>query len=89
MKRMILLLPFLLLLAGCPGNTRTEVVEVKVPVSDCPIPKEVLRPTLPIDSLTTEDAADPGKVAVAYKATIKALIEYAKELEQILNGYRK
>lgn len=89
MKRIILLLPFLLILTGCPGNVKTEVVEVKIPVSSCPAPKEVLRPTLPIDSLSTTDAADPGKVAQAYKATVRALIGYAQELEQILEGYKK
>lgn len=77
------------MLFGCTGNTRGEPIEVKVPVSDCPIPKEVLRPALPIDNLKTGDEADPGKVAIAYAATVKALLGYAKELEQILDGYRK
>lgn len=88
MKRLILLIPILLVLTGCPGNTRVETIEVKVPVSSCPAPKEISRPVLPIDNLKSEDNADPGKVAVAYKASVRALIGYIKELEQVLDGYK-
>lgn len=89
MRMLLILVPIILVLTGCTGNTRSEPIEVKVPVSDCPTPKEVLRPALPIDNLKAGDEADPGKVAVAYAATVKALLGYARELEQILDGYRK
>lgn len=85
MKKLIMLL-LVLSLGGCTAFTKSVV---RVPVSDCPVPKEVVRPTLPIDNLKPGDEADPGKVAVAYAATVKALMGYVLELEQVLDGYRK
>lgn len=79
------------LLVGCAGQPtivkEIRVQEVKVPVIIRPSPPPKLeRPALPIEQLTS--GVPPGVVVQKYKATVKILQGYIKELEQILDGYR-
>jgi hypothetical protein len=61
-------------------------VEVPVPVS-CPEPPVVERPRLPIADLTPETSQQDANRMVA--ASFKLLMGYARELEAVLQGYRK
>lgn len=82
-----------LFLAGCPGEQEVLTQIVKVPVFQCPITHQNIqtseRPSLFIDSITEEDANDPGKVVKSYKATVKQLQGYSKELENNINAYKQ
>jgi hypothetical protein len=91
-----------MLLTGCPSwfkkedpviITKVEKVEVFKPVPVCPTEIKTLklpsRPSLLIDQLTDNDANDPGKVVQSYKASVKQLLNYSKELESSLNIHEK
>ena len=86
------LIPILLLL-GCgaaPVKLRTETVEVVKPILYCPAPEyEALGrpPTLPIDQITA--TTPQGEVAVLYKASMRALLDYIDRLEQSLAQYEE
>ena len=91
MTRSALLLALLAVVAtGCTRTravTRTEVVEVRVPVAVAPAsPPDVVRPALPI-ALIGEETTD-GEVAQLYVATVLVLQGYAAELERLLDAYR-
>jgi hypothetical protein len=61
--------------------------QVLVPVAaKCPAPVVPAEPTLPIASLKAGDSAD--RVRKAYAETIVVLEAYAKQLEDILAGYK-
>lgn len=80
------------LLVGCGGTEirlKNEVQEVFVPMLYCPAPPGIERPSLPIHTMTAEQAADPGYVAKAYKASMVLLQGYAHELEQALDSYNE
>lgn len=92
---------FVVLLNGCATMCdsyceklppKIEIQQVKTPIFQCPanhrsiVRKE--RPQLAIEQLTQEDKKDPGKVAVAYKATVKQLEQYAVSLEDGFDAYR-
>jgi len=93
MVRMILILGLVILLTGCFATTtikvKTEVQETLVPVLYCPAPPQIERPILPIHTLTEEDLRKDGMVAKSYKATVKALMGYAKEQEAALAEFGK
>lgn len=92
MVKIFAILALALSLVACgPGTIklRTEVQQVYVPLLYCPAPPDILRPTLAIHSLSEEDAGDPGKVAMHYKATVKQLEGYVTELEAIVKQYDK
>jgi hypothetical protein len=69
-----------------------KTVKVKVPVLQCPTNHRSIvreeRPVLAIESLTPLDINDPGKVAKAYKITIKQLQKYTTSLEDGFDAYR-
>lgn len=82
----------MLIITGCKHNAPnpviiTETQEVIKPVFVCPSElnniQQPSRPILLIDLLTDEDSKDPGKVAKYYKVTIKQLLNYATDLEQV------
>lgn len=92
MVKLFAIIGMVLALAACgPGTVklRTEVQQVYVPLLYCPAPPDIMRPVLPIHALTDEDADDPGKVVVHYKATVLILEGYITELETIVNQYDK
>lgn len=81
-KRLVALL--LLLLPACSHVPRTVEIPVAVP---CPSPPPVVRPELPIDSLTERSTAP--EIVRAYVITVQKLIDYSRELETVLDGYRQ
>ena len=76
-------------LQGCFGSKELVIKEDEVPILYCPAPTEIKRPELPIHEMTDEQKASPGEVAKYYKATVKILIGYVKELESQLNQYKE
>lgn len=82
MKRLVLTAA--LLVTGCTHVPRTVEVPVALP---CPPPPPVVRPTLPIDSLTGTSAS--SDIVRAYVVTVQKLIDYTRELETLLDGYRR
>lgn len=92
MVKVILVVGFVILLAGCGTTTikvKTEVQETLVPILYSPAPPVIKRPALPIHQMTEEEAKQDGMIAKYYKATVKTLIGYAKELESALAEYDK
>lgn len=79
----LLLCATLILLPACTHVPRTVEVPVAVP---CPPPPPVARPTLPIDRLTGSSTS--AEIVRAYVVTVQKLIDYARELEILLDGYR-
>lgn len=91
-KTFVALILSTLFLVGCGGQEirlKNEVQEVFVPMLYCPAPPGLERPVLPIHTMTPEQAADPGYVAKAYKASMVLLQGYAHELEQALDSYNE
>lgn len=92
MVRIFAIIGLALALTACgPGTVklRTEVQQVYVPLLYCPAPPAIERPALAIHNLTDDDADDPGKVVMHYKATVKQLEGYVTELEAIVKQYDK
>ncbi|MEM1055167.1 MAG: hypothetical protein AAGI52_06545 [Bacteroidota bacterium] len=91
MKPLVLLLALAMATSGCTRTrtvVETQVVSVAVPVPVYPPePPALLRPSLPIQSL--DSTATPGVTARAYVASIVALMGYVRELETLLNAYRR
>ena len=81
------LFPLLLLSACVSERVIVETKEVKVPSLYCPAPPEVPKPTLAVQTIGRDD--DIGTVSVKYAATVRALRDYAKQLEQVVDLYRK
>ena len=73
-------------LVGCSGlPSKVETQIEKVPVISCPKPPVVPRPILPIETITDTD--DYGTVAVKEHASLVELMDYAKQLEQVIQFY--
>ena len=88
MGRVIVIAAVLAFLTGCASTSTVPKIEtqfVHVPVLYSPIPPVVERPKLMIDTLTPQ--SDAGDVALAYRATVKQLIQYAEILELIISKY--
>ena len=87
MKRLVVLLPLLILTACQKPETRVVVQRVEVPVPvPCP-PAPPRRPlVLPVSSLS-DNATSPQK-AQALKASFLMLEGRLEEAEAILDGYR-
>lgn len=88
MARVILIALLIIILVGCGSNpvkTETEVQRVEVPILYCPAPEDVQRPQLAIETITEDDT--DGEIAKKYKATIKQLQSYSKQLEAQLDEY--
>ena len=78
------------MLGGCsmdPVKVTTSTIEVKVPLLYCPAPPVIIRPVLPIHTMTPEQRSDDGEVAKHYKATIRTLIDHTKNHETALKEY--
>jgi len=91
MERLIII-AMIILLSGCgstPIKFTTEVKEIYVPVIYSPAPPVIERPELPIHQMSEEELKQDGIVAKYYKATVKALIGYSRELEKALAGFDK
>jgi len=83
-----------LLLVGCTcgdKNVRivTETQDRYVDVLYCPAPPEIERPPLPIHNMTPEQEMKDGEVAKHYKATVKTLMGYSKELEKVVDNQKQ
>ena len=86
----LLLLP-VILLVGCTANPPKVITqEVKVPVFECPANhKNIVRPTRPPLAIENiQPSTSDGEVVKAYKATIKQLQGYSKQLEIGFDAYR-
>jgi hypothetical protein len=85
MEKLIILM--CVLLVGCATTTpEIQIKEVMVPQLYCPVPPEISKPDLPINTITETD--DIGDVVIKYKATVKALIDYSESLESIILTYK-
>jgi hypothetical protein len=80
------LISLLLILTGCTHEV-VRIQKENVPVLYCPKPPVINRPNLAIDTITDKDT--DGDVVVKYEATIKALQDYSKNLETIVDSYNK
>jgi len=91
MVRIVFLTLFLIFVTGCAETIRvkTEVQESMVPVLYCPAPPKIERPELPIQQMTQEQIEKDGEVVKHYKATVKTLLGYGKELEAALIKYEE
>jgi len=82
-----------LTLFGCACNEtitiKSEVQIQKVDVLYCPAPPEIMRPALPIHQMTPVQKQNPGEVAKHYKATVKTLMGYSKELEKVVDKQKE
>ena len=56
-------------------------------VTPIPEPPVVERPQLKIYEITPESSE--GQVVMYWRATVQQLIDYSKQLEDIINGYKK
>ncbi len=70
-------------------DINTDVKEQFVEVMYCPAPADVARPDLPLQSMTPEQEASDGEVAKHWKATLKALLGYTKELETVVDNQKE
>ena len=70
-------------------DINTDVKEQKVEVLYCPAPPEIARPALPIHQMTPEQKQNAGEVAKHYKATVKTLMGYSKELEKVVDKQKE
>lgn len=88
----LILIGLVLLLGGCgsdPIKVKCEVQETFVPIIYSPAPPTIERPALPIHNMTAKQLEEDGVVVKYYKATVKGLIGYSKELEKALATYDK
>lgn len=83
-----------LILIGCSNPpvkvqpiVRTETVEVRVPVFECPAPPSFSLPSIPINTIT--DESTNAEIAEAYIKSIAIQKAYINQLENILQGYKK
>jgi len=75
------------LLSACSSTVpKVETQIVSVPTLYCPPPPEDHRPSLPINTIGKDD--DIGTAAVKYKATVRALLDYAERQEKIIEMYK-
>lgn len=88
MVKIISLFVGMLLLVGCcnrPHFPEVKIVEVKVPVLECPASYNEApvpaRPALISSLLTKTDAANPGRVVQACAVDSRQLLFYAEQLE--------
>lgn len=72
-------------LQGCAA-VPPEVREIPVPV-EVPAPPRIERPRLALGDIFPD--SKPDDVVRAYRASVEALIHYARQLETALDAYRK
>ena len=93
--RALLIVAMCMVLAGCPlfgpGRVQTETVyqEVKVPVSNVPMPPDTSCPQPRIETLTDLQAAQDGEVAKAYRIAIEQLRDCSRIREAVIDKYRE
>ena len=75
-----LVIASVLFLSGC----KPKVIYVPVP---CPEPPMIQRPALPISGLKPDDSIERERTL--WVATVEVMDGYAKQLEKLLDGYRK
>lgn len=81
-----------LVLFGCSckeQTIKTEVQKQYVDVLYCPAPPDVERPVLPIHMMTAEEEKQDGEVVKHWKATVKTLMGYSKELETVVDKQKE
>jgi hypothetical protein len=68
---------------------KKEIVTVDKPIAFVPKPPEVPKFVSEVDKLSPADAADPGKVGVAYKYDMLQLRKLLMVYEMIVEQYRQ
>ena len=80
----------LVILSGCgEDRIKCDVQKQYVDVLYCPAPPDIQRPILPIHTMTPEQAQSDGEVAKHWKATVKSLMGYSKELETVVDKQKE
>ena len=74
------------LLMGCP-LVRTEYVEVKVPVYQCPSIEIPSQPVYAIESLRQDDRENYDKIAKAYVSSLLQCKQHNAILMELLSNY--
>ncbi len=91
MVKLLIFIALILSLSACGGNpikVTTSTIEVKVPViSEQPPPPEIDRPVLPIHTIVNDDT--DGEIAKKFNATVRILLDYSTNLEDIIETYKK
>ena len=82
MKQIALI--FILLMCGCSTLPKTVEIPIAVP---CTVPPEISRPKLAISALKPDSL--PAELIKAYEVSLEELGGYARQLEKVLEGYRK
>lgn len=77
----------IMITACAPLRKETEVQDVNKPILYCPAPDKVERPELAIHTISQDDSQ--GVVVKKYKATVKQLLDYSRQLESQLQKYNK
>jgi hypothetical protein len=75
-----------ILITGCTSVPVVQTKLVNTPTLFCPAPPENPRPTLWTDHIGQDE--DLGNAVVKYKATIRALLDYAERQERIIQMYQ-
>lgn len=93
MKSLITMIT-LLLISGCSfmqPEPRIETVyeEVKVPVSNVPMPPDTHCPEIAINTITKEEAKEDGLVVKAYRISVEQLKDCATLREKVIEKYRE
>ena len=87
-----------ILVSGCstlglkdpkPPQTVIEYREVKVPVSNTPMPPNTNCPKTEIELLSPAQAEDDGTLAKAYRITVEQLRDCAELREKVINKFRQ
>ena len=88
--KLTIITPILIMMLAVSGCTTTSIttktIPVAVPILYSPVPPVVVRPTLPIDTIT--EVTPAGNVVKDYAASIQVLLGYSQELEYIVKQYK-
>ena len=77
-------------LIGCaPAKIRTEYKDVYLPIYTVPEPPMIERPILPVNTLTAEQKDNDGELVKAAMTSVALQSGYIKELEKIIETYKK
>lgn len=97
--RIILIGLMLTIVSGCttlglgkdpePPKTIIEYREVKVPVSNTPMPPNTNCPKTDLETITPSQAEDDGLLVKAYRITVAQLRDCAELREKVINKYRE
>ena len=90
MKKLLVIIPLLLILTGC-GTTKTHIIykDKYVPIPIVPQPPVVESPDYYINSLTEEQKNDIGELSKAYVISGQEAINYTRNLREVYESYKQ